>query len=87
MIFARNSGKLCFATLQEGDGATLQVMISLDKVGQEALDAWKTDVDLGDIVYVHGNVISSRRGNCPCWPTRGKWRPSRCARCLSRTRR
>jgi lysyl-tRNA synthetase, class II len=62
VIFARNSGKLCFATLQDGDGTTLQVMISLDKVGQESLDAWKTDVDLGDIVYVHGNVISSRRG-------------------------
>ena len=62
VIFARNSGKLCFATLQDGDGITLQVMISLDKVGQGALDAWKADVDLGDIVYVHGNVISSRRG-------------------------
>lgn len=62
VIFARNSGKLCFATLQEGDGTTLQVMVSLDKVGGESLDAWKTDVDLGDIVYVHGNVISSRRG-------------------------
>ncbi|MEB4207591.1 lysine--tRNA ligase [Mycobacterium sp. 94-17] len=62
VIFARNSGKLCFATLQEGDGISLQVMISLDKVGRQSLDAWKTDVDLGDIVYVHGNVISSRRG-------------------------
>ncbi|AKN15955.1 lysyl-tRNA ligase [Mycobacterium haemophilum DSM 44634] len=62
VIFARNSGKLCFATLQDGDGTNMQVMISLDKVGSEALDAWKADVDLGDIVYVHGNVISSRRG-------------------------
>ena len=62
VIFVRNSGKLCFATLQEGDGTSLQVMISLDKVGQEALDAWKADVDIGDIVYVHGTVISSRRG-------------------------
>jgi lysyl-tRNA synthetase, class II len=62
VIFARNSGKLCFATLQDGDGTNMQVMLSLDKVGQEALDAWKADVDLGDIVYVHGNVISSRRG-------------------------
>lgn len=62
VIFARNSGKLCFATLQEGDGTTLQVMVSLDKVGREALDAWKADVDLGDIVSVHGTVISSRRG-------------------------
>src|SRR5246127_418799 len=62
VMYARNSGKLCFATLQDGDGTSLQVMISLDKVGQEALDDWKADVDLGDIVYVHGNVISSRRG-------------------------
>ena len=62
VMFARNSGKLCFATLQEGDGTPLQVMISLDRVGQESLDAWKADVDLGDIVYVHGEVISSRRG-------------------------
>ncbi|MGE0220709.1 lysine--tRNA ligase [Mycolicibacterium sp.] len=62
VIFARNSGKLCFATLQDGDGSQLQVMISLDQVGQEALDSWKTDVDLGDIVFVHGEVISSRRG-------------------------
>lgn len=62
VVFARNSGKLCFATLQEGDGSQLQAMISLDGVGQESLDAWKADVDLGDIVLIHGEVISSRRG-------------------------
>lgn len=62
VIFARNSGKLCFATLQEGDGTQLQVMVSFAEVGQESLDAWKADVDLGDIVFVHGEVISSRRG-------------------------
>jgi lysyl-tRNA synthetase class 2 len=62
VVFARNSGKLCFATLQEGDGTQLQVMISLASVGQDALDRWKSDVDLGDIVFVHGEVISSRRG-------------------------
>ncbi len=62
VVFARNSGKLCFATLQEGDGTQLQVMISLAKVGQESLDRWKADVDLGDIVFANGEVISSRRG-------------------------
>ncbi|MCW2690035.1 MAG: Lysyl-tRNA synthetase [Mycobacterium sp.] len=62
VVFARNSGKLCFATLQDGDGTQLQAMISLNSVGQESLDAWKADVDLGDIVHVHGQVISSRRG-------------------------
>ncbi|MBX7448344.1 lysine--tRNA ligase [Mycolicibacterium sp. 3033] len=62
VIFARNSGKLCFATLQEGDGTQLQAMISLNQVGQDSLDAWKAEVDLGDIVFVRGEVISSRRG-------------------------
>jgi lysyl-tRNA synthetase class 2 len=62
VVFARNSGKLCFATLQDGDGTQLQAMISLAGAGQESLDAWKADVDLGDIVFVHGEVISSRRG-------------------------
>jgi lysyl-tRNA synthetase, class II len=62
VVFARNSGKLCFATLQEGDGTRLQVMLSVASVGQESLDRWKADVDLGDIVFVHGEVISSRRG-------------------------
>ena len=62
VVFARNSGKLCFATLQEGDGTQLQAMISLAGVGQEALEAWKSDVDLGDIVFIRGEVISSRRG-------------------------
>ncbi|MGH3522982.1 MAG: lysine--tRNA ligase, partial [Mycobacterium sp.] len=33
VIFVRNSGKLCFATLQDGDGTQLQVMISLAGVG------------------------------------------------------
>ena len=62
VVFARNSGKLCFATLQEGDGTQLQAMVSLAGVGEQALDDWKADVDLGDIVFVHGEVISSRRG-------------------------
>lgn len=62
VVFARNSGKLCFATLQDGDGSQLQAMVSLAGVGQDELDAWKADVDLGDIVFVHGEVISSRRG-------------------------
>ena len=61
VVLARTGGKLCFATLQEG-GAQLQVMISLEGVGEERLAAWKTDVDLGDHVGVTGEVISSRRG-------------------------
>lgn len=67
VVFLRNTGKLCFATLQEGlthdhSGARLQVMISLAEVGEECLTAWKADVDLGDFVSVTGPVVSSRRG-------------------------
>ncbi|WP_067647969.1 lysine--tRNA ligase [Nocardia harenae] len=62
VIFVRNTGKLCFAQLQEGDGTKLQAMISLNGVGADSLAAWKADVDLGDFVYVHGEVISSRTG-------------------------
>ena len=62
IIFKRDTGKLCFATLREGDGTELQAMLSLDKVGQEALDAWKSDIDLGDIVSVTGEIITSKRG-------------------------
>ncbi|MEO9137971.1 MAG: lysine--tRNA ligase [Jatrophihabitans sp.] len=61
VIFVRNTGKLCFAMLRE-DEAELQVMLSLDRVGAETLAAWKSDVDLGDLVFVHGEVISSKRG-------------------------
>jgi lysyl-tRNA synthetase, class II len=61
VMLYRTGGKLCFATVRDGTGE-LQVMISLDRVGGEALAAWKRDVDLGDHVGVTGEVISSRRG-------------------------
>jgi len=62
VIFKRDTGKLCFATLREGDGTELQAMLSLDKVGQEVLDLWKSEIDLGDLVSVTGEVITSKRG-------------------------
>ncbi|MBV9290844.1 MAG: lysine--tRNA ligase [Frankiales bacterium] len=61
VVLKRDGGKLCFATLRDGTG-DLQVMLSLDTVGAEALESWKRDVDLGDHVSVTGEVISSRRG-------------------------
>src|SRR6266508_2178843 len=62
VIFIRNTGKLCFARLRDGDGTELQVMLSADRVGVEALEGWKRLVDIGDHVGVVGEVISSRRG-------------------------
>lgn len=62
VLFIRNTGKLCFAWLQEGNGTQIQAMLSLAEVGPELLAAWKSDVDLGDIVSVRGRVIASKRG-------------------------
>ena len=62
VVHLRNTGKLCFASLQSGDGARIQAMVSLAEVGQESLDLWKELVDLGDHLFVSGEVISSRRG-------------------------
>ena len=62
IMFLRNTGKLCFATLQAGNGERIQAMISLDKVGEETLESWKELVDLGDHVFVRGEVITSKRG-------------------------
>ncbi|MBU6313670.1 MAG: lysine--tRNA ligase [Actinomycetales bacterium] len=62
IIFKRDTGKLCFATLREGDGTELQAMFSLDKIGQVSIDSWKSDIDLGDIVSVTGEIITSKRG-------------------------
>jgi lysyl-tRNA synthetase class 2 len=61
VLLKRDGGKLCFATLRDGTG-DLQVMLSLDRLGEERLSDWKRDVDLGDHVSVDGEVVSSRRG-------------------------
>jgi lysyl-tRNA synthetase class 2 len=62
VMFQRNTGKLCFATLQAGTGSRIQVMLSLDKVGEEKLEEYKELVDLGDHLFVEGEVITSKRG-------------------------
>jgi lysyl-tRNA synthetase, class II len=61
VLLSRTGGKLCFATIREAE-AEIQVMVSLDRVGEESLADWKADVDLGDHVGVTGEVITSRRG-------------------------
>jgi len=62
VIFKRDTGKLCFANLREGDGTELQAMFSLDKIGEAQLEIWKAEIDLGDLVSVTGEVITSKRG-------------------------
>src|SRR5690606_18100054 len=46
VVFSRNTGKLCFASLQAGDGSRIQAMVSLAAVGEESLAEWKELVDL-----------------------------------------
>jgi len=62
VIFLRNTGKLCFVRLREGAGAEIQAMLSLAEVGEESLGEFKTLVDIGDLMSVTGEVITSRRG-------------------------
>lgn len=62
VVFVRNTGKLCFAAIQDGEGRRLQIMVSLDAVGEDALAAFKTDVDLGDHLFARGRAGKSRRG-------------------------
>jgi lysyl-tRNA synthetase, class II len=61
VLLKRDGGKLCFATLRDGSG-DVQVMLSLDRLGEERLSDWKRDIDLGDHVSVDGEVVASRRG-------------------------
>jgi lysyl-tRNA synthetase class 2 len=62
VIFARNTGKLCFARLREGDGTELQAMLSQADLGEESLADYKHLVDIGDLLAVQGEVVTSRRG-------------------------
>jgi lysyl-tRNA synthetase class 2 len=62
VIFLRNTGKLCFVRLREGDGSEIQVMLSLAEVGEDSLADFKALVDLGDLLSVTGEVVTSRRG-------------------------
>lgn len=69
VMFVRNTGGLCFAQLQAGDGTRLQAMVSKREVGKESLDRFKKYVDLGDHLYVRGNVISSHTGELSVFAT------------------
>src|SRR4051812_36078670 len=45
VIFLRNTGKLCFVRLREGDGTELQVMLSLADLGEQSLAEFKSLVE------------------------------------------
>lgn len=72
VVHLRNTGKLCFAVFQSGEGERIQTMVSLAEVGEAALASWKELVDLGDHVFVAGEVISSKRGELSVFAS--EWR-------------
>lgn len=69
VVFLRNTGKLCFVAVQDGEGNRLQIMLSQGEVGAESLAQFKADVDLGDQLYAGGRVISSKRGELSIFAT------------------
>ncbi len=60
LMLKRSSGKLAFGTLRDGSGE-IQLFCSLDKLGADGLAAF-VDLDLGDWIGVHGEVIKTKRG-------------------------
>lgn len=62
VVHLRVTGKLAFLSLQEGSGERLQAMVSFGEVGEESFDLLKELVDLGDHVFVSGEVVASKRG-------------------------
>lgn len=61
IVSLRNGGKLCFSVLQAGDGSRIQLMNSFNELGDRLAD-WKKQVDLGDHIFVTGEVVSSSTG-------------------------
>ena len=62
VVFFRDTGKLAFVAIQDGEGERLQLMASAAELGPDSLAALKADVDLGDHLFAKGRAIKSRRG-------------------------
>lgn len=69
VLFLRNAGGLCFVKLAEGDGVTIQGMISKKEIGADSLKRFKRLVDLGDHLFVRGRVIASKTGELSVFAT------------------
>ena len=57
VIFLRNTGKLCFATLRRATAPSCRRCSAWPWSARRSSPRWKADVDLGDHVFVHGEVI------------------------------
>ena len=57
----RTMGKLTFAHIEDGEGR-VQLFLRADEIGQEALDLFGREFDLGDFVQSSGEMFRTRTG-------------------------
>ncbi len=57
----RPMGKLVFAHVEDGSGR-IQLFLRADELGEEALEAFKRDYDLGDFVQAEGELLRTKTG-------------------------
>lgn len=57
----RNMGKLSFAHIEDRSGK-LQLLLRVNELGQEKLDAFVSDFDLGDFIEASGTMMRTKRG-------------------------
>jgi len=57
----RNMGKLSFAHIEDRDGK-VQLLFRVDELGEELLQTFARDFDLGDFIEAQGTMFRTRRG-------------------------
>jgi len=57
----RQMGKLIFAHVEDGSGR-VQLFLRVNELGDQALERFRSDYDLGDFVEVSGNMMRTRSG-------------------------
>jgi lysyl-tRNA synthetase, class II len=64
LVAIRVMGKATFAHIQDFAGR-IQLLAKVDKMGEDAYRQF-TDLDLGDIIGVHGTLFRTKRGEITC---------------------
>ena len=57
----RAMGKLIFAHLEDGTGR-IQLFLRVNELGEELLDRFREDLDLGDFIQAEGSLMRTRTG-------------------------
>jgi lysyl-tRNA synthetase, class II len=64
LVALRGMGKATFAHIQDFSGR-IQLLAKIDKMGKEAYGRFE-NLDLGDIIGVHGSLFRTKRGEITC---------------------